>query len=142
MSKMEQITREMEAMFKELVPAVGKAETEAGEILRAFARIRYRYYNDGDMIGIEYGNETCNAAARYLATHVHPAAVIISLNWGCDDFDYPEFLDNLEKRIYYWLGGHPEARTNETEDFWTHSRPEDTNWDEDEDEDEDDGWIW
>lgn len=134
-----EITRTMEALYDALVPSMGKADTEAGEILRALGRIRYRYLNDGDQIGIEYGNETCNAPARYLARHIKPAAQIINLNWGCDDFNYQEFLDNLEKRIYFWLRGHEEAFTNETEDMWDHFRPEDRDYYEDEEED---GWDW
>ena len=54
------------ALFSELVPVTGNADTVAGEIIRAVSRISYRYYNDGDRIGIGYGKETCNPAARYL----------------------------------------------------------------------------
>ena len=38
----------------------------AGELVRAMARIGYRWYNDGDQVGIGYGRETCNPAARFL----------------------------------------------------------------------------
>lgn len=137
------ITREMEAMFEELVPSVGKAETEAGEILRAFARIRYRYLNDGDMIGWDYGNETCNAAARYLIKHVSgKLAQEINLIWGTDYEDaYERFLTAAEKLVYQYLLEHPEARTNATEDLWDYRKQEDLDWYQDEDEDED-GWDW
>ena len=30
------------------------------------SRIAYRFYNDGDMVNIAYGKETCNPAARFL----------------------------------------------------------------------------
>ena len=53
-------------LFEELVPASGKAENLAGELVRAMARIGYRWYNDGDQVGIGYGRETCNPAARFL----------------------------------------------------------------------------
>ena len=53
-------------LFEELVPASGKAESLAGELVRAMARIGYRWYNDGDQVGIGYGRETCNPAARFL----------------------------------------------------------------------------
>jgi hypothetical protein len=53
-------------LFDELVPSSGKAESLAGELVRATARIGYRFYNDGDQIGIGYGKETCNPAARFL----------------------------------------------------------------------------
>ena len=53
-------------LFEELVPASGKAENLAGELVRAMARIGYRWYNDGNQVGIGYGRETCNPAARFL----------------------------------------------------------------------------
>ena len=53
-------------LFDELVPCTGKADSLAGEMVRATARIGYRFYNDGDRIGIGYGKETCNPAARFL----------------------------------------------------------------------------
>ena len=60
------IEKKIDELFDELVPFEGKCDSLAGEIIRAFCRIRYRYYNDGDQIGIGYGNETCNASARFL----------------------------------------------------------------------------
>ena len=49
-----------------MVPDTGKAESLAGERIRAISRIGYRYYNDGDQLGIDYGKETCNPAGRFL----------------------------------------------------------------------------
>lgn len=49
-----------------LMKPSGKSDTVAGEIVRAVNRICYRFYNDGDIMGCGYGNETCNAAGRYL----------------------------------------------------------------------------
>ena len=37
-------------LFKELVPETGKADSLAGELVRAMSRIAYRFYNDGDMV--------------------------------------------------------------------------------------------
>ena len=56
----------LDSLFKELVPYSGKADSLAGEIVRATMRIVYRNFNDGDHIGVGYGKETCNPAARFL----------------------------------------------------------------------------
>ena len=56
----------LENAFEGHVPVSGKADTLYGEIIRAINRIGYRYNNDGDHIGVGYGKETCNAAARFL----------------------------------------------------------------------------
>lgn len=53
-------------LFEELVPTSGKADSLAGELVRATARIGYRFFNDGDMVNQGYGKETCNPAARFL----------------------------------------------------------------------------
>ena len=53
-------------LFEELVPASGKADSLAGELVRATSRIGYRFFNDGDQLGIGYGKETCNPAGRFL----------------------------------------------------------------------------
>ena len=45
-------------LFEELVPVSGKAESLAGELIRAMSRIAYRFYNDGDQVGMGYGKET------------------------------------------------------------------------------------
>lgn len=58
----EEITNKIDALFEELVPASGKADTVAGEIIRAVCRIGYRWFNDGDMVGVGYWKETCNPA--------------------------------------------------------------------------------
>ena len=49
--------QKINALFSELVPVSGKADTVAGEIVRAVSRISYRNYNDGDHIGVGYGKE-------------------------------------------------------------------------------------
>ena len=53
-------TKKLSRMFDEHVPMSGKADTVGGEIVRAISRIGYRWWNDGDHIGVGYGNETCN----------------------------------------------------------------------------------
>lgn len=73
--------------FTYWVPGMGAAKTVAGEIIRAMERLRYRFWNDGDMVGVEYGNETCNSSNRYLLDQVY----------GYKDLDY----DGLAKADDY-----------------------------------------
>jgi len=61
-----EVENEINALFEELVPPMGKADTVAGEIIRATCKIVYRWYNDGDCIDRSYGKEVLNAPARYL----------------------------------------------------------------------------
>ena len=132
----------MAALFEELVPAEGKADTVAGEIVRAVNRIAYRNSNDGDHIGVGYGKETCNPAARYLQTVGNrEMRNIISDMWGClSERLYDAAMEMLISVTLDYLDAHPELREKEnTEDMWDYfirSEDEDT-WDDDEDEEED-----
>lgn len=115
------------ALFDELVPASGKADTVAGEIIRAVSRIAYRNSNDGDHVGVGYGNETCNPAARYLGevagNHGDPAgnrvqqAVIDMLGIRSDGL-YDKAVETLEEAVLAFLDEHPELKTTpNTEDM-------------------------
>lgn len=60
----------IETAFELLVPGSGKADTVAGEMVRAMMRILYRDYNDGDMFYDGYGIETCGDAVAYLCDKI------------------------------------------------------------------------
>lgn len=109
----EEVEAKLSALFDELVPMSGKAATVAGEIVRAISRIGYRNYNDGDHIGVGYGKETCNPAARYLARNTGEAvAADISDIWGVyDDARYDAILVALETDVLAYLKAHPELKS-------------------------------
>lgn len=127
-------------LFEKLVPTSGKAPTVAGEIVRAISRIGYRWYNDGDQLGIGYGRETCNPAGRYLAKTCDDAiATAVTEAWGIyDEHAYSQKLDALEDTVLDYLERHPELeKKDNTEDMWEYRDP-----DEDKDEDEEDDEDW
>ncbi len=109
-------------LFDELVPAKGKAESLAGELVRAATRICYRFFNDGDRIGLGYGRETCNPAARFLRKRGDKKiAACINALWGLDDDTvYEEFLDVLAGAIANYIEENPSFRKAETEDMLSH----------------------
>lgn len=136
-------------LFKELVPFEGKADTVAGEIVRAICRIGYRYINDGDRIDIGYGKQTCNPAARYLQSvcdlHIQ---LSIAIMWSAyNEAEYEELLEELKQDVLDFLEAHPELKTTpngmnmndftspEDEDYWGDEDEEDE-WAEDWDEEE------
>lgn len=126
-----------------LVPDCGKAATVAGEIIRAMDRLIYRFYNDGDMVGDGYGNETCNGSYRYLYT-VLPGCPDLYAESGNSD-GYVEALAALAEKVMKYLTAHPELQeTHNTDDSRSDfDEPEDRDWYQDEDEydDEDErGW--
>lgn len=126
-------------LFEELVPDSGKADTVAGEIIGAISRIGYRNYNDGDHVGVGYGKETCNPAARYLMS-LKDSGIdnAISDLWGVVNDDlYDTRLAVLEMRVLEYLEAHPELKTTEnTDDMWdfrTEDDVDNSDWDSDED---------
>lgn len=113
--------KKISELFDELVPASGKAATVAGEIVRAINRISYRNYNDGDHVGVGYGRETCNPAARYLAAKCDKeVADLVSAIWGIEsDKAYDLILGHLEAAVIEYLEKHPELKVAENhEDMW------------------------
>lgn len=133
------LSNRMDELFEELVPRIGKADTEAGEIVRAYCRIAYRWFNDGDKLGIGYGNETCNAAGRYLLKHDHGndgVFACIRQMWGnLSDSQYEDSLDELGWTVLDLIDENPDTRSNGTEDMWDHFDKY-----EDVDDTEDDEW--
>lgn len=132
------LSDKMGKLFDELVPIRGKADTEAGEIVRAYNRIAFRWFNDGDKLGIGYGNETCNAAGRYLLEHDRSRTLfgIIKEMWGnWSDSAYESALDDLGWAVLEVLGENPDMYDAETEDMWDHfDKYEDVDDTEDEEE--------
>ncbi|WP_302620232.1 hypothetical protein [uncultured Oscillibacter sp.] len=124
-------------LFDELVPASGKADTVAGEIIRAVSRISYRNSNDGDHVGVGYGKETCNPAARYLMEMAgREVREAVRNMWGIwDDDAYDKAVETLAEKVLAYIDEHPELKTTpNTEDMWDY-----IDRFEDRDDSEDDG---
>lgn len=130
-------------LFDELVPMSGKADSLAGEIVRATSRIGYRFFNDGDQIGIGYGKETCNAAARFLIRYAgREIGDQVARLWGLRDGDKYESIldDDLIPAVVAYIADHPALREVPTIDMYDcYDKDEDVDdsWDE---EDEEDCW--
>ena len=124
------------ALFGELVPSCGKAETIAGEIIRAVSRIAYRYYNDGDHIGVGYGNVTCNSAARFLIEEAGSEIAEAVLNiWGLEDENpYNKGLSIVLEKVLEYIEQNPELKTWENnKDIYDYYDPgEDVEYEEEE----------
>lgn len=133
---------QLNKLFEELVPASGKADSHAGEIVRAVERIAYRYFNDGDHIGIGYGKETCNAPARFLMDigNERITNAVVDL-WGTfSDEAYEIMLDTLAEAAIYYIEHHPESRTDGTVDMWDYFDADEDRDDSLDDDDEEEDW--
>ena len=127
-------------LFEELVPMSGKADSLAGEIARATGRIGYRWLNDGDQIGIGYGKETCNPAARFLIQKL-PREIgdLVAALWGMvSEEGYEAVLDILVGRVADYIEGHPELRSQPTEDMFSCRDP----YEDVDDEEEEEEYYW
>lgn len=137
------IEKRLNTLFEELVPTSGQADTEAGEIIRAVARINYRWYNDGDQLGIGYGKETCNPAARYLEATL--PAYIGKRYWNLIydpiydesyDGEYDKELEELTNLVCNYIEGNRDERLMPAQDMWSFRVPEEDY----DDNEEDDLW--
>lgn len=115
----------LDKLFDELVPKSGKAESLAGELVRAASRICYRFFNDGDMVGVGYGKETCNPAARFLLSHGN--ACIRSLTqdlWNAlTEEAYQLILVPFATAVADYIAANPKLRDIPTDDMWDYKNP-------------------
>lgn len=126
-------------LFKELVPDTGKADSLAGELVRAMSRIGYRFYNDGDQLGIGYGKETCNPAGRFLGAKGNDKIAKLTADaWAVySEEAYEKVLDILCGAVADYVEQNPDLRNQPTEDMWDFKDEEedqDDSWDEEEDD--------
>lgn len=128
----------------------GKSDTVRGELIRAVNRIGYRFYNDGDQIGIGYGNETCNAAGRYIGKYgnVEMARALATL-WDqtcpvqdseneIPDHLYEKRLNKLIEETVAYVDSDSTELDEEATDMWDLYEKEDEkydDWDDDYEED-------
>lgn len=128
----------LEALFEALVPGQGKADTIAGEIVRAVMRVIYRYYNDGDYFFMGYGLETTAPSISYLAFRyedtIYNAQDMGERYAGLYDMkqldkEYEQFLRDLSEEAIEDILAHPEllSEINEVD-----SRDYDAEWIEEE----------
>lgn len=108
------------ALFDELVPADGKADNLAGELIRAMSRIAYRFHNDGDQVGIGYGKETCNPAARFLIAKGGDeiASLTVAIWQVYSEEAYEKLLDVLAGAVANRVETDLQLREMPTEDMW------------------------
>ena len=128
--KNEVIENKLDEYFNKWVPEEGKCDHLAGEIIRAIGKISYRYYNDGDKIGVGYGNETCNAAARFLRENVYNKEVEETINhiWGMNNDSVYDFnLNFLSEIILNYIDEHPELGDQKTENMDEYYNPYEDN---------------
>lgn len=138
---MTETEEKLNKLFEELVPTSGKADTVAGELVRAVERIAYRNWNDGDHIGVGYGKETCNPAARYImACGSETMCKLVENMWGVEEDDkYDAHVAALELAAVTHITLNPKLRIiPNSEDMWDFRNPEEDrdDWDEDFDEEE------
>lgn len=133
----------IQELHDELVPNEGNAKTIAGEIVRAISRLVYRFYNDGDIVGIDYGNETCNGSARYLESKFDELDDKISYNvsqlWDSshiNEIQYEEKLAIIVEQIAEFIENNPQIKNDKnTEDSRIdYSIEDDFNYDDEDEE--------
>lgn len=118
----------------------GKSDTVRGELIRAVNRIGYRFYNDGDQIGRGYGNETCNAAGRYIGKYGNDEMAealsriwdesILDSDFMMPDHVYEERLNALIKATVDYADSDAPELNEAAEDMLDYRDEEDEHYDE------------
>ena len=126
-SKIDAEGGDVNAFFNNLVPASGKADTKAGELIRAMMRLLYRDYNDGDIYFSGYGIESCGPAATYLVDNGFDSLINFADEHRDPDIffddeqfekDYTNFLNELADEVIDVIRDNPNLLIEEnTEDM-------------------------
>ena len=107
---------QLEILFDALVPSSGKAESFAGELVRAIMRILYRDYNDGDVFYEDYGLETAGPSAAFLMTaedeegdlSLYDDIVDIAED-ALENSAYTDAIEDIGEKIVNYILDHPES---------------------------------
>ena len=110
-----------EAMKEYGVPDSGKADSVAGELVRAINRIIYRWFNDGDRIN-EGSPEVRSTISELFE---NPS------DYDSDD-SYEDMLSDACISLLEDLENHPELKTAKTIDMWDLYDKEDSKYEEEE----------
>jgi len=125
-------------LTEQYVCSEGKCKTSAGEILRAYNRIIYRYFNDGDVAGEGYGRETVNPALRFLFSQLPSIKQFFEINYYdksleyTEDYDYETILNKIGFIILDNFEKQPELFTQiNNYDMWNFAEDSDRDWNDD-----------
>lgn len=146
--KQEQSKERLTELFDDLVPGSGKAESVAGELVRATNKIGYRFFNDGDQVNSGYGNETCNGSLRYITNKLDELEGTEELSgefnklWNGDSMYDDQYEDQLKicmAKMADFIDTNPDLKTVDNKDDSTADFDEPGDYDYD--EDEEDEWM-
>ncbi len=101
----------IDAYFEVLVPGNGKADTVAGELVRAMMRILYRDWNDGDRFFAGYGMETAMPSAAYIMDTLGGAiknTLVDIAESELEEDSYTAAIENVSDMLIKHLKDHPE----------------------------------
>lgn len=120
--------REYEQMMEDLVPASGKCDTLAGEMIRAVSRLGYDFYNNG------MGNNTSGALNFLDSQGVGDRETLATIygytrgriyNGSYDGDSLQEAIERLIDRTVGMIVRNPQLMTVEnTEDMFDYEEPE------------------
>jgi hypothetical protein len=107
-------------LYEKLVPIEGKCDTVEGETLRAFSRIGYRYFNDGDKFFEGYGCETAGPAHAYLVD-VSPVSTkvrgMLSASVECGGSEYEKLINSLAEVVVEYIESRDSYQANDLDMF-------------------------
>lgn len=131
--------KEFDAWYDMYVPACGKCNILAGEIIRAINRLVYRWYNDGDTVD-RYGGNVYNhnkACDRFLCQKVAGYATLC----GVSEFDFEDAVCKRLKYVYDYLKKNPKLFEVPNGEDCLDNAPYEP-WEDDDDDDFDEDVDW
>ena len=115
--------KQLDSVFKAMVPRSGKCDNLGGELARAMMKILYRDWNDGDVFYDGYGLETCVAPAAFIIDYttgdegdtIYDLFMEIAGN-ALTGVEYTNKLQDIASVLLDFLKNNPEVFGKEPED--------------------------
>jgi len=101
-----ELSKRYQALYDSLVPFEGNCETIEGETLRAFSRVGYRFFNDGDVFYRGYGCETAGPPHAFLVRESPLSRQLRPIFAKCEfggEEAYERALDEAGEVIVSWV---------------------------------------
>lgn len=145
------IDSELEKYFSQYVPSKGKADTVGGELVRAMSRIIYRWWNDGDMIGVGYGCTTCNPSYRFIIDKIDISSRKLQQLYDGNGYfnlsndEYDEAIYRLANAVLNYLDEYGTTVFNLTNTVDSvvpneEDKEKEREWEREQEEEEEEGW--
>lgn len=143
-SETEELNLSFEQIFRDYVPSSGNSPVLGGELVRAWNRVLYRYFNDGDMLSDEEPYGGILPGAHFVQRNVSDRHIVdmIQRMYSAEDKEYADLLHKVKDALTDYINKNPQLlKVQNKKDYLDESLTDSVDNKKQTDTDEEDGFI-